>query len=465
MIVVENQAEVESRHIEDRQEKLPWWRRPSPWWLLVTAPLLTIAYSATIAPRVEIYTIAACREQKLATIDLISGPFNAAFADTADERLPDCASDPAVQAAAAKLATAITTTMGVLTCLTTGFWGSFSDRHGRTRVMGLSLTGALVADIVFISVVRFYKILPGGSWFLLVASVVEGLLGGMAAGEASLQSYMADVTDESSRSRFFSLTVGLLLVGIALGPTIGSVIIAATHNTLSVFYFTAALHVLLALWAFLILPESVSKERRQESKAKYFQELHTSSLEGADQRNMGGISFNVHRIFPFLRPLTVFLPYREDSRNPLKKKKRDWSLTLMALGYGSTVAIMGCHPFKLLYAAATFHWSSVEQGYFIGLVGLTSGIFLTLIFPIITKSFKPRPVIVETLDTSTDPPTTIKKEVYSFTFDLNIVKASLVLSIIVYCSIGTFTSALVFTLMGMVGSFGLGISPVMCALR
>lgn len=54
----------------------------------------------------------------------------------------------------------------------------FSDRHGRTRVMGLSLTGALVADIVFISVVRFYKILPGGSWFLLVASVVEGLLGG-----------------------------------------------------------------------------------------------------------------------------------------------------------------------------------------------------------------------------------------------------------------------------------------------
>ena len=64
--------------------------------------------------------------------------------DTEDPRRipsPRCVSDPEVQASAARLQTIMTTTMGLLSALTTGWWGRFSERHGRTKVLALSTLG------------------------------------------------------------------------------------------------------------------------------------------------------------------------------------------------------------------------------------------------------------------------------------------------------------------------------------
>jgi hypothetical protein len=64
--------------------------------------------------------------------------------DTEDpRRIPSarCMSDPEVQASAARLQTIMTTTMGLLSTLTTGWWGHFSERHGRTKVLALSSLG------------------------------------------------------------------------------------------------------------------------------------------------------------------------------------------------------------------------------------------------------------------------------------------------------------------------------------
>jgi hypothetical protein len=64
--------------------------------------------------------------------------------DTEDPRRipsPRCVSDPEVQASAARLQTMMTTTMGLLSALTTGWWGHFSERHGRTKVLALSTFG------------------------------------------------------------------------------------------------------------------------------------------------------------------------------------------------------------------------------------------------------------------------------------------------------------------------------------
>jgi hypothetical protein len=52
-----------------------------------------------------------------------------------------CLSDPTVQAGAARLQTIMTTTMGTLSALTTGWWGHFGERHGRTRVLAFSTLG------------------------------------------------------------------------------------------------------------------------------------------------------------------------------------------------------------------------------------------------------------------------------------------------------------------------------------
>lgn len=45
----------------------------------------------------------------------------------------------------------------------------------------------IMTDINFIVVFRFYKVLPGGYWFILLGPVLDGLLGGSLYGYLYLQ--------------------------------------------------------------------------------------------------------------------------------------------------------------------------------------------------------------------------------------------------------------------------------------
>lgn len=65
-----------------------------------------------------------------------------------------CIEDPAVQAGAARLQMIMTTTMGLLTALTTGWWGHFGERHGRTTVLAIATFGlflTLAPSLYFLS--------------------------------------------------------------------------------------------------------------------------------------------------------------------------------------------------------------------------------------------------------------------------------------------------------------------------
>jgi hypothetical protein len=59
-----------------------------------------------------------------------------------------CVSDPAVQAGAARLQAIMTTTMGALSALTTGWWGHFGERYGRTRILAISTLGLFITYVV-----------------------------------------------------------------------------------------------------------------------------------------------------------------------------------------------------------------------------------------------------------------------------------------------------------------------------
>lgn len=107
---------------------LPWWKRPSPVWLLALMPFSSIAWSSTIAPRVEIYTQLACAvhspdiydDQLLGLISTNTTPLEAPLEVKEDRPITvffrdmleppknangnRCASDPVVQVSVAKLA-------------------------------------------------------------------------------------------------------------------------------------------------------------------------------------------------------------------------------------------------------------------------------------------------------------------------------------------------------------------------
>lgn len=59
----------------------------------------------------------------------------------------NCVSDPTVQADTVRLQTIMTITMGTLSALTTGWWGHFGERYGRTRVLAISTLGLFLTYV------------------------------------------------------------------------------------------------------------------------------------------------------------------------------------------------------------------------------------------------------------------------------------------------------------------------------
>lgn len=68
-------------------------------------------------------------------------------------RLPSqqCLGNPAVQAGAARLQTTMTTTMGLLSALSTGWWGHYGERNGRTKVLAGATLGLFLTYVARIT--------------------------------------------------------------------------------------------------------------------------------------------------------------------------------------------------------------------------------------------------------------------------------------------------------------------------
>ncbi|TDL24842.1 MFS general substrate transporter [Rickenella mellea] len=526
----------------------PWYKRPSAVWLLCLMPFTAIAMASTIAPRVELYTRLACREHKpeysagrgpsssnylttngyphgihvdaniserasqistlpymslaaLGSFPIATQPFyrdmpedpthNQTSADKERERQL-CASDPEVQAHVAKLMASMATVSGILTCLTTAWWGSLSDRHGRMRVVGISVFGTILADLNLIFVSWFSTKLPGGYWFLIVGPTIEGILGGTASSIAAMHAYVADCTEPSARSRIFSMSLGLMFTGFAIGPTFGGFLIHVTETVLSVFYFATFAHVLFAFVVWVVIPESLSRRSMQESRQRRVAEL-AEALDAERAEAEAGRSTGIcllmrfKRLFGFLSPLTVFAPKSLDKDNaPGKRRAKDWSLTFLVLSLGFNILIMSSYSYKFQYAAATFGWSSEVMSYWLSLIGVSRALYLAIILPITIKLFMaarkpaiqlpiepaeplhpsqsaaaqdtPAPDAAQSQPTKAQT-TPAKKTPHSPTFDLNLARFSLVIEVVCYTLIPLGPSPLTFTVFSMLASFSGGFNP------
>ncbi|KAH7889409.1 major facilitator superfamily domain-containing protein [Phlebopus sp. FC_14] len=512
--------EEEENHLDEvtSWKRLPWWKRPSPYWIIFGVPLSSIGYSASLAPRVEMYTMLACRIHRPEAVsddlsqllarqwshDVALTPAgmpavhhpnhddtsvgsssvflpNVTYPFLVEREDPEmrqrCAADPVVQAVAARLAAVLATTMGVLSCLVTAWWGTFSDRFGRRPVLTISMIGLFITDITFIVTAFFVDVLPGGYWFLLVGFALEGLCGGMSAGVAANHAYMADTAEPATRSRLFSLFLGFMFTGVALGPIIGGILIRVTGSTLSVFYLATVLHSLYAILCILVLPESLTRARARATRLRH-------KKHSAGRENLSRTLRVVKSTANFIRPLTVLLPEVTVDGNPLKRPRRDWSLFLIAISYGLISSFLGSLTYKFQYAAATFGWTAEIISYYISSVGAVRALFLAILLPLILKYLKPASPAPKAPESPSEPlrgslgfspprshsrsrsPQPHRNPLPSHTpaFDLALVRISLVLDVISFGLMGVASSGSLFTFGTMIGSFAAGFSPAAQAL-
>jgi MFS family permease len=195
------------------------------------------------------------------------------------------------------------------------------------------------------------------------------------AGFAATQAYIADCTESADRSRAFSLFMGALFIGIALGPPLGGQLVERTGNLLVVYYFATALVSLYGIALWVIVPASRSSVQMAVSRRRYALES-----EGEAAKDYSRWMRTFTKMTQFARPLAIFIPKRTVDVNGALGR-RNYSLLLVVCAQLSLAMLAGAVDFMIQFVLAKFGWTSVETGYWFTLIGVTRTFHLTVILP------------------------------------------------------------------------------------
>ena len=128
--------------------------------------------------------------------------------------------------------------------------GSLSDRFGRRPVLLVSLLGAGI-DYLFMAFAPTLTL-------LFMGRAISGLTG---ASMTVASSYMADISDDSNRSKNFGLIGAAWGLGFIIGPILGGLFQHFGSN--GPFLAAALMNLLNFAFGYFILPESLALENRR----------------------------------------------------------------------------------------------------------------------------------------------------------------------------------------------------------
>lgn len=127
--------------------------------------------------------------------------------------------------------------------------GSLSDKYGRRPVILISCAG-LAIDYVLMAVAP-------NLWWLAAGRIIAGIT---SSSFTTVFAYMADITAPEKRARAYGLIGAAFSLGFVLGPVLGGFL--GELGPRAPFWFAAALSGVAFLYGLLVLPESLSPEKR-----------------------------------------------------------------------------------------------------------------------------------------------------------------------------------------------------------
>lgn len=401
---------------------LPWYRRPDERWLYPFVLLLAIGSGMAMAPKIELCTQLVCEEilgaeftgdtivQMTHSSDARADIWN--FLPPPHERPPlssQCRQSAEVEGASLALNLKISLAMGMLSAITTGFWGGLSDRYGRTLTLRVAMLGLTLSDIVYVCVGLFPQTsLPLGKNLLVLAAAAEGSLGGLATLIAAHQAYVAGVTPVGTRASQLSRLGGAFFLGLGLGPALGGVIAKHTNSTMAPFYFALAAHSVYLLTVTLILPESSSPESMRKAREEHSVKMQRLSEQtAADKKVVGAIRRAIRLMMIPVQPLALLLPHRRDQNSQPSATAHnspegeaaeshisvshagrgpwDFNLTFVALAYFVESLGYGVMTPKIQFAMKTYDWDKEQIGYFLSYASFIRVACLTIVIPLFIK--------------------------------------------------------------------------------
>lgn len=136
-------------------------------------------------------------------------------------------------------------------------WGGLSDRIGRRPIILIGLLGFSVSFLIF-------GFADGNLWIMYVSRILGGLFSGAAT--ACAVAYVADITTAENRTKGMGMVGMSIGLGFIFGPAIGGIL--SRWGTYLPFFVASGLALASFLFAFAILKESLSVDKRTSVKEK-----------------------------------------------------------------------------------------------------------------------------------------------------------------------------------------------------
>ncbi|KAG6031612.1 hypothetical protein E4U40_006986 [Claviceps sp. LM458 group G5] len=368
-------------------EGLPWWRRPSVYWLLAPYSIFTLAYGSIIVPKLNLILDLVCQQYFADQLHLNPGESFSPVVFGVDNA--QCR-NPEVQKHVATFMLLTNLCTGLLSAFAAPKLGHLSDRFGRRRLLALASCGGLLAELITIIAARFPQTVDY-RW-LLLGSIFDGVTGSFTAGNILTQSYTSDCTPPSKRAVAIGYIHACLFTGLALGQFLGGEIVKLTGSLLSVFYICLVAHFIFIVIVGFLIPESLSQKKQLTAQEKHHREIikrregPASWLSSAREKN------------PFAA-LSVLWPRAHGTSKRLR-------INLVALATCDTIIMgssMAATPVIILYAQYTFNWQTLESSRFIASIFSVRVFALMGVFPIINYLFRTRPAARKRRETGVTP--------------------------------------------------------------
>lgn len=133
-------------------------------------------------------------------------------------------------------------------------WGAMSDRVGRKPMIVLGLVGFGISF--------FFMGMANSLWMLFAARITGGILS--AATMPTVMAYIADTTTVESRAGGLGLLGAAMGIGMIFGPVLGGFL--GEYSASLPFYVAGGLGIAVSLFAFSLLPESLSPQARAHNR-------------------------------------------------------------------------------------------------------------------------------------------------------------------------------------------------------
>ena len=347
---------------------LPWYKKPSVYWLLPAFFPFCIAFGGIIVPKTYLIQDLICRD--LLSDRAISDPNYVFTPIIPGASNPQCDDDNQVQSRTAMFNLITNVISGVLSALVAPHLGALSDRIGRKPVIVCASFGGFIGELITIYVGNHAESMSV-NW-LLVGYTADGLCGSFTTAMALCFAYASDCTPPDRRNIAFGHFHATLFAGIAIGPIFAGALIKATGNILAPFYVALGCHVFFLTFTTFVVPESLSKERQLIAKERH-------------QDENSGRTFSRKNLNIFA-PLSILWPTGPGSSRALRRNL----VVLAAIDTMMFGVAMGTMQIVLIYARKRFHWDALMSSGYLSVTNITRVTGLAIVLPLITRLVRGR---------------------------------------------------------------------------